>query len=158
MKYCANTDGVNHINIYSKGRTELGQFLSNFAYSPIEIDGLSFASLEGYWFWLRTHDERLRSLFGFEAKDLGGNLKVTVLISTDEFKKKFRRAMNLKIQDDRYYKFQKTFIESTLPFAHYYVYNGKIKKPGHQWVIEHWTLIRSILKEEIKDYENVYNM
>lgn len=29
-------DGIHHINIYSKGKTEVGKWLSNFSYSLIE--------------------------------------------------------------------------------------------------------------------------
>jgi len=42
------SDGVTHINIYSKGKTSLDRALSNFAHTPIEtVDG-KFASIEGY--------------------------------------------------------------------------------------------------------------
>ena len=30
-------DGIDHINIYSKGKTELGKYLSNFTYAPIKL-------------------------------------------------------------------------------------------------------------------------
>lgn len=45
-------DGVDHINIYSKGKTSLGRFLSNFAQADIETEDGNFASIEGYWYWL----------------------------------------------------------------------------------------------------------
>lgn len=35
-KFHPKTDGVDHINIYSRGRTPLGQALSNFAHTPFE--------------------------------------------------------------------------------------------------------------------------
>ncbi len=45
-------DGVDHINIYSKGKTSLGRFLSNFVQADIETEDGDFASVEGYWYWL----------------------------------------------------------------------------------------------------------
>lgn len=53
VKYDPKMDGVTHINIYSKGKTQLGRVASNFAYFPFEIpnDG-RFSSVEGYWHWL----------------------------------------------------------------------------------------------------------
>lgn len=50
-----NKDGIDHINIYSKGRTALGRFLSNFAQAEIETEDGEFASIEGYWYWLLCH-------------------------------------------------------------------------------------------------------
>jgi len=49
-------DGVTHVNIYSKAKTELGRWLSNFAYAPIRITGHGrFASIEAYWYWLKDN-------------------------------------------------------------------------------------------------------
>jgi hypothetical protein len=36
MIYKPEDDGKTHINVYSKGLTELGQFLSNFAEAPAQ--------------------------------------------------------------------------------------------------------------------------
>ena len=44
-------DGMTHINVYSKGKTEIGRWLSNFAYSPIDLGNEGyFSSIEGYWY------------------------------------------------------------------------------------------------------------
>jgi hypothetical protein len=45
-------DGIEHINIYSKGRTALGIFLSNFTQCDLETEDGEFSSIEGYWYWL----------------------------------------------------------------------------------------------------------
>lgn len=52
------TDGVNHVNIYSKGVSTVGRVLSNFhtPNTPYETLHGSFASLEGYYHWLRVAD------------------------------------------------------------------------------------------------------
>lgn len=48
-------DGVTHINIYSKGKTELGRWLTNFSYSPFNHPEYGkFLSMEGFWCWVST--------------------------------------------------------------------------------------------------------
>ena len=39
----------NVINISSKGETETERMLSNFAYTPFELDGVHYESVEGFW-------------------------------------------------------------------------------------------------------------
>jgi hypothetical protein len=67
-------DGIDHINIYSKGKTELGRWLSNFSECAIKhpFDGY-FNSVEAYWYYDITGNEDLRLTSGFEAKQLGRN-------------------------------------------------------------------------------------
>jgi hypothetical protein len=64
-------DGINHINIYSKGKTELGRLLTNFARTPIETPFGHFESGEGYWFWLRASKLSnrcpLKNMWGFRS-------------------------------------------------------------------------------------------
>ena len=62
--FTPSTDGIDHINIYSKGKTSLGRWLSNFAKSPIETEDGHFDSIEGYWYWywLSSKDDTLRAL------------------------------------------------------------------------------------------------
>ena len=43
-------DGITHVNVYSRGLTTLGRWLSNFAHCPIETEDGPFASIEGYWY------------------------------------------------------------------------------------------------------------
>ena len=61
-------DGVDHINIYSKGNTVLGRFLTNFAYSPTMTSDGMFNSIEGYWQWHSNNDDTFRKLYGYQAK------------------------------------------------------------------------------------------
>ena len=64
-------DGDTHINIYSKGQTELGKWLSNFTFHPIKIDGIVFKSIETYWYYLLTDDVQILDTFGYKSKELG---------------------------------------------------------------------------------------
>lgn len=68
-KFNPDEDGVTHINIYSKGKTELGRMLSNFTSFPIELDGQRFNSIEGVWFYFATTEaaperNKLKTLSG----------------------------------------------------------------------------------------------
>lgn len=87
-RFDSSTDGVDHINIYSRAQTNHGKLLSNFAHTPIMFtadDGLPyditgpFASIEALWYSARLRGEpkavdRLRGLHGFEAKKVGREL------------------------------------------------------------------------------------
>lgn len=109
------TDGVNHINIYSKGVTSVGRVLSNF-YTPSEPYDTAhgtFVSLEGYYHWLRVADyhcvykgesldtlelkypelKRLRTANGDEAIRLGRKCKAEAYAKTTYRPGKFEGVM-----------------------------------------------------------------
>lgn len=88
-------DGVDHINVYSRGRTGLGRVLTNFAHTPFTVpEHGTFASVEGYWYWLQcpagAARERLRPLHGHRAKQIGRELRI--LESIEYFRAKLRGA------------------------------------------------------------------
>lgn len=66
-------DGITHINVYSKGKTELGRLLSNFSHTPFYGNDILFNSVEGWWQWFTTGKEYdyLKYLYGFKAKKRG---------------------------------------------------------------------------------------
>jgi len=135
-----NKDGITHINIYSQGKTELGQMLSNFYKFPINTKDGNFMSVEGYWYWMGIEDcpekERLRSVYGFNAKKLGKEIL--------QFKsKRVDDNFENKILNDIWYKFKsnthllkKEYWE--LPLEHYYNFGGCIRdvKKNYLWMIE----------------------
>lgn len=140
-------DGETHINIYSRGATEIGRWLSNFSYSPIETEDGNFNSVEGYWYWIQTHNDSLRSLHGFSAKKIGKESEIIVTISQEEFKKKIRKAIDLKLKT----KPQWVAREVNLPLEHYYDYGGKIVyKEEHNWIVEHIEARVKQLREHYK--------
>lgn len=115
-------DGRTHINVYSKGATLLGRLLSNFAHTPINLprDGV-FASIEGYWYWLPTRDDRLRKLVGFEAKQLGKMLRSKdEWAITPEFKVAIVEALRAKLVQSP--GLLDMLRDSDAPLLHYYVY------------------------------------
>lgn len=150
-------DGIDHINVYSKATTELGLFLSNFALAPIEtIDG-SFRSIEGYWYWLGTdHPNRdsLRRMYGFEAKRFGRSLGASDWDDTELFIEKIKKAIKIKILSHE--RMLPKFIESTLPFKHYYVYGDKstegkykvVEAKQGDWMIDYLEELRHNFKNE----------
>lgn len=139
-------DGVDHINVYSNGVTELGRWLSNFAHTPFDLpDDGPFGSVEGYWYWLGTRDDRLRVLHGFAAKKLGRQLRSDHDVeSVPDFADKIRRAIDAKLKSDR--RKLRCFAESMLPLRHYYVFGGVRKEAGYGWIIEHLEARRRLLK------------
>lgn len=133
-------DGKTHINIYSKGKTELGRYLSNFQKCDIETEDGSFKSIEGYWYWLLSQDDNkdcLRNLYGFKAKQKGRELKGLDWCDDEWFKNKIKKAISYKIENmPENIKIQ--FHENKLPYDHYYVYGGKeVKVKNGRWVIEY---------------------
>lgn len=134
--FLVEEDGVTHINVYSKARTKLGQFLSNFAHTPIDTEDGRFASLEGYWYWLKTGDSTMKVVHGYQAKKYGKQCKGRdPQMPWDEFQSKFRVALDAKMK--AFPGALRELKATTLPLAHYYVFNGKTVPGGHLWVIEH---------------------
>ena len=143
-------DGVDHINIYSKGKTPLGRWLSNWEWCPIEIDGTVFITVEGYWYYLLTGQISFSKCNGYTAKIEGRkvlkNMEPLMDKNSEEFKNKIRKAIDLKMKTRTGILFQ-DFIDSTLPFTHYYVYGSKRVYAGYEWITEHITHRRKQLKE-----------
>ena len=143
--YTSPDDGKTHINVYSKAKTYLGRLLSNWADTPFECEDGRFRSIEGYWYWLGSKDDRLRDVWGFPAKRLGREVGASDWIDTEEFKGKIKRAIRAKINQHK--EIRKLLEESTLPLVHYYDYKGKIVRvPQGDWIMEELELIRQELK------------
>lgn len=145
-KITPEEDGTTHINIYSKGKTELGRDLSNFAHTPFchQDHGL-FASVEGYWYWLTRQDDSLRHLYGFKAKEAGRSLPAIKQWHPEQFKAFVCAALDAKLAKNLHIK--QELIESTLPLEHYYAkYYGetlKVTVPGNSlWLLAHFEGIR----------------
>lgn len=149
-----NDDGITHINIYSKGKTELGRMLSNFYKYPVVTQDGDFMSVEGYWYWMSIENcserEVLRKCYGSTAKSVGKSLLET-------HKSSFETNFEVKILYAIYEKFSRNSSlilpqYLNLPFEHYYNYGGKIVdvKSKYLWMIEGITSMRSLLTDHIK--------
>ena len=141
-------DGIDHINIYSKGVTYVGRALSNFsAHDVITTDG-TFSSIEGYWYWLGAtgpRREELRRAVGWEAKKLGRELRAADWSADPVFKLKIANAMIAKLIMHR--SLFDAFKTATLPFRHYYVYGDKVVEPEDgRWIVDLWTYLREMVR------------
>lgn len=144
-------DGVTHINCWSKGKTTIGQLLSNFSQSPFKHPEFGyFASVEGFWYWLasgRQH-ENLRRLYGASAKSVGMQLE-TIPMNDEEFRERVLEAIRSKIEQNT--GLREMFLATELPFFHYYVYGRSadvvVEKPQHQWQMDFLMQLRTELKE-----------
>lgn len=136
MKLDPSNDGVDHINVYSKGKTALGRFLTNFAYSPIVTEDGPFQSIEGYWYWLSCGDDALRTVHGWAAKQLGRDLGAADWQDTGVFKTKIMKAIEAKLEANpaRLAELR----ASKLPLRHYYVYGSKVVEPKDgKWILHY---------------------
>jgi len=152
MRIDHNQDGISHINVYSKGRTELGRLLSNFAHTPFVHPAHGrFASVEGYWYWLSCKNDRLKELYGYLAKKVGRELGGQDWVDGAAFRQNVRKAISCKIEQNP--NISRLLAESTLPLTHYYVYgqshNAKvINVTQGVWIIDHIESIRASLNEK----------
>lgn len=149
-------DGITHINTYSKGKTELGRMLSNFAYSPfVYAEYGKFNSVEAFWYWYLTgqkHDD-LRTLSGSYAKVQGrkyDNDRTEHNLS-EETIEVMQGAIICKIAQNP--DLQNKIINSTLPFVHYYYMHGRVINPfdGYDWFSDTLEDIRTALKSGTDD-------
>lgn len=156
-------DGLTHINIYSKGKTELGRRLSHFDKSPFLHPYFGpFQSMEGFWYYLKSGApyghvqdgiEDLRQLHGLRAKQTGKLFKRN---DTPFFRQDVLYANCQKILQNK--TLRKMLCESNLPFTHYYVIEYKDKKTEENknhivtpkdcdWLIIGITEIRDCIKD-----------
>lgn len=118
--FLPDREGVDHINIYSKSRTELGRLTSNFSHTPFtHPDFGDFASMEAFWFYVKTgfKHEELRPLHGYEAKKVGNDL---TSVYCSEFEDIIFSGLEAKVQQHE--RLQELLSKNNLPFRHYYFY------------------------------------
>jgi hypothetical protein len=134
-------DGIDCINIYSKAKTQLGIWLSNFSPIAITGGGHTFASVEAWWYWFETgkKHEGLKILSGFAAKKEGRKFEKVQRVTPGLFKK----IALLKLEQHQALK--EALKASTLPLVHFYEYNGKTVWPK-DFTAQVCTEIRAKLK------------
>ena len=140
-------DGINHINIYSKGKTLLGQKLSNFAYTPFYGNKILFNSVEGWYYYFVTGKKHpyLCKLYGFNAKLEGKKHERVYEINEDLLYKVYLKK--LEYNKDIY----KLIKENNLPFCHYYTYGNKVVFPKKDICVNVWNKIKKeIDNDELK--------
>lgn len=118
-QFLKENDGIDHINIYSRGTTSLGRWLSHFEHTPFTHPTYGrFESLEGFWYFISTgcKYDSFKKLTGYQAKTFGKNLP---RVHRDDFWNLIREANRIKLLS--YPIWLEQFTKSTLPFDHYYV-------------------------------------
>lgn len=145
-----DTDGLTHINIYSKGRTELGRLLTNFAHTPFVYPPYGeFASVEAFWYYAKAgfQHKQLMSLYGFKAKEDGKKYKP---VCCENFEELVLEAIGCKLRQNRHILSMRT--ESALPLEHYYAYGtagnwAPVFQPKYQWIVDEIERIRLVCKQ-----------
>lgn len=135
----ADQDGISHCNVFSRSRDPLGRWLSHFTRAEFTCPDGKFASIEGFWYWLQVDESepqrnRLRTSYGYAAKELGRELRA---ISPGPYRTdhqaKVREAHRLRLL--AHPEWLKAFVESTLPFQHYYATGDRVTTPkGSAWL------------------------
>lgn len=158
-------EGVDHINIYSGANSALGRFLSNYSHSPFECKDGKFSSIEGYAQWIINESaeprkrERLRFLFGHEARNYGLNLSDYRDLddSQNEVRNRIKNAIIAKIEANP--EMKNELRSSKLPFAYYYRKSGKAHMVAElDWIIEfiasYRQSLQSVVNHETKNIAN----
>lgn len=148
-------DGIDHINIYSKGKSVIGRELSNFAHTPFihPVYGW-FASMEGFYYYIscgggshpRTAPqdelESIRKLYGLRAKLYGKRFQKVPINGFEEI---LHTGLTEKIKQNQH--LQSLIRETELTFVHYYTYGSRVVIPkGSEWLVQGCTRIRQELK------------
>ena len=137
-------DGITHINCYSKSKTILGRQLSNFELCRFTCEDGQFSSIEGYWYWLGTdhvEKDRLRAVYGWQAKALGKDLKGPDYPKVIDFQKKIKAAIECKLA--AHPSLKANLLASDLPLTHYYMFGTFAKRDERSdWVWEYYERYR----------------
>lgn len=149
--FSLENDGVDHINVYSHGATDLGRKLSHFCYSQFLHPYFGpFYSMEGFWYFMRNGklDDTLRYLYGRKAKVVG---RMAPARWYSDFKEDILAANYQKIIQNR--DINDLFVASTLPLDHYYKFKSRagleylINPKDNDWLIDGLQDIRTALQK-----------
>jgi hypothetical protein len=119
-------DGIEHINIDMRARTELGRMLSSLYYAPFNHPLFGpFNSMEAFMAWIRSVNpsNSIRELSGMEARWANKAAKGPFL---EDFDAIVEEANFYKISQNS--EMRRLMLESTLPFDHYYIYQTTNKE------------------------------
>lgn len=158
--YQPETDGTDHINIYSRARTQAGRMLSNwYEGAPFTLYGVRFSSLECFYFGMLEPDpvqrQRILGMRSKEAKKYGSGLRVRagdpvrtwsgrlVGFATPEFFAELRTAVEAKLGQNGQVV-QALLGTGSLPLVHYYVMFGRpiLPRESSPWLVEAYTELR----------------
>ena len=158
-------DGITHINVWIKGKTELGRMLAHFYESPFTHPFFGpFVSMEGFWHYIQSEEQPdiLRSLSGIAAKKKGKTLTWKYV---DNFHDIINGGNFYKVEQNE--TIRKLFLESTLPFDYYYLFTPKgdaaglsptiVRPTGYDWLITGFEEIRNMMKNGERPSNKAYS-
>lgn len=150
-------DGETHINAYSGSACSLGRMLSNFTLMESDTPDGKFASLEGYFHWLKLSTslakcpvkhrdlllslDNLRVAYGLGAQQYGRRLRADLIhhgvriydTPSEDFTLRFKQALYSKITTHQ--ELLNEMLDNRLPIVHYYVMGTRvIYKPRFDWL------------------------
>jgi hypothetical protein len=146
-------DGVDHINIYNLGNTELGVALSEgVRYHFVHEQYGPFQSVAGFSAWLRSNDEDdlFRTLAGYAVIQL--TRTKTFKLKIENIKYETMMAHWYKINS--FQRLVDMVVKSDLKFDYYYLYGKqsdqqiRIRNAHANWVVAGFEEIRRALKEK----------
>jgi predicted NAD-dependent protein-ADP-ribosyltransferase YbiA (DUF1768 family) len=165
--FTPETDGIDHVNVYSRAKTEGGRLLSNFAHTPFTLYGIRFESVEGFYQSMLFDEDQVRAViagtFGNEAKSWGkkspkreGDAVRTwdgrvVEFKGEEFHEEIEKAIREKTQQNPSVA-AALIATGDLPLTHYYVMWGRPIAPKGEtaWLETLLTSLRKELGDEAK--------
>lgn len=155
IEYVPEEDGITHINIYSKGKTELGRRLSNFYKCELIYGSETFASVESWWYWMKMnninknssnpffvqeHFDIIKKKAGNDAKNYFKNNYPEDASKFNPTEEELEKILRIKLDSDP--ELQKMLYHNVLPLTHYYVWDGKkMDKTPHQELVRLWEKI-----------------
>lgn len=171
--YKPEEDGIDHINIYSRGKTELGRELSAFSECAIHKEYGQFNSIEGLYHylkimrslnvptrrvenvplnycWIKRTLEDLKSAYGVRAKSLGKSARESIISYGIECLDRPDEEFTNEIVEATEQKIRnskelrKAVADNTLPYLHYYV-----KDDGKAIYMAHFGWTADVVAEAI---------
>lgn len=141
-------DGIDHINIWEKGETELGVVLNHSISLPFNHSLLGrFGNMEAFWHYVQSEerDDRIRMMEGYTLKNFARKLTPSRVIN---FRAIIMDANYQRIK--QYEPIVQEMINSTLPFDCYYVHDTtklRTRPNFFKWLTMGYEEIRKALKE-----------
>lgn len=155
-------DGVDHINIYSKGKTSLGRALTNMFQFTFEYNGCTFHSVEQAWHYFKfldinplvaQHILSLENSYDCLKYARANSVPETVaFVQTDAFRNRIKDVIITRLQADDALRVQ--LKNSVLPFKHYFVYGAdavRDQSDKYSWLIQIFEDLRTELQFEYLD-------
>lgn len=161
-----NKDGISFINVYSKGRTNLGKQLTNMFPYSFMYDGIQFNSVEQAWHYYKfvnidtnvaNHILTLTNPFECLKYARANKTEAVVeYVKTSSFQSKMKDVINTRISSDNTLK---TLLRNSwLPFEHFYTYGKEGSKQvvhdqrnKYEWLLDIFDDIRFKLHTEYLD-------